>query len=468
METVTLSITESQRAQLASHLFPQDGNEAVAIALCGRSRSASRHRLTVRRVVPVPYDVCTVRKPDRVSWPTEFLLPLIQEAGRNGWAIVKVHGHRGYPFFSSVDNTADQSLFPSLYSWLDSPEPLGSAILMDDGNMFGRVVDENATFQPFQCVTVIGDDLHFYFNDATTNQVEGYGERIAQTFGAGTYKLLRRLRVGVVGASGTGSAVIEQLARNCVGHLVIVDPDHVEEKNLNRILNSSMEDALSRRPKVSLAQASVARMGLGTTVTTIESTLFHPDVVRELASCDVLFGCMDTVDGRFLLNKLAAFYLLPYIDLGVKLQADGHGGVEQVAGSVHYIKPDGSSLLSRNVFTMEQVRVAGMKRTDPERYRQEVAEGYIKGVQEDRPAVVHINSLIASLAVNELLARLHPFRIDPNDQYAITRVSLSHGIFQHEPEGQSCPVISRHVGKGDTTPLLEWAELSAGVDHAMD
>jgi hypothetical protein len=35
-------------------------------------------------------------------------------------------------------------------------------------------------------------------------------------------------------------------------------------------------------------------------------------------------------------------------------------------------------------------------------------EGYIRGVAEDRPAVIQLNSLIANLAVNELLARLHP------------------------------------------------------------
>ena len=101
-------------------------------------------------------------------------------------------------------------------------------------------------------------------------------------------------------------------------------------------------------------------MGLGTSVRTLASTLFDSAVVRELASCDVLFGCMDTVDGRHLLNKLAAFYLIPYFDLGVKIEADGLGGVNQVCGSVHYLQPGGSSLLSRHVYSLEQVRAAGM------------------------------------------------------------------------------------------------------------
>jgi hypothetical protein len=51
-------------------------------------------------------------------------------------------------------------------------------------------------------------------------------------------------------------------------------------------------------------------------------------------------------------------------------------------------------------------------------------EGYIKGVREDRPAVVQLNGLIASLAVSELLAGLHPYRDDPNGSFAVHRVPL--------------------------------------------
>jgi hypothetical protein len=169
---------------------------------------------------------------------------------------------------------------------------------------------------------------------------------------------------------------------------------------------------------------------------------------------------MDTVDGRFLLNKLASFYAIPYLDLGVKIEADGHGGVDQVCGTVHYLKPGGSSLLSRKTFTMEQVRVAGLKRTDPEHYASLLEQGYIRGVAEDRPAVIQLNALIASYAVNEFLARLHPYRLEPNGDFAVTRISLSHGFIDHERDGDACPVLARHVGRGDVMPLLDWAELS--------
>ena len=466
MTPTTLTLTSGQQQTLLQHLFPQDGCEAVAIALCSRRAGTTRHRLLVRRIVEIPYSACSVRLPDRVTWSTDALPAILDEAAQHGWAVVKVHGHRGYSQFSHVDDASDRALFPSVYSWLDdgsagSLNAHASTILMDDGRLFGRVVTADAEFIPLECVNVVGDDLSFcYASNPAATEVPEFGRRVAQTFGAGTFERLRRLRVAVVGCSGTGSPLVEQLARNGVGSLMLVDPDVIEEKNLNRILNATRRDADKRHRKVDVAKRSIRAMGLGTSVETYAKSLFDAKVVRAIGECDVVFGCMDTIDGRYLLNKLATFYLIPYFDLGVKIEADGKGGVQQVCGSVHYLQPGGSSLLSRHLFTLEQVRAAGLQRTDPEAYKQQVKEGYIRGVQEDRPAVIQLNSLIASLAVNELLARLHPFRIDSNSEFAVTRVSLSHAIFDNENEGEPCPVLSRHTGRGDIEPLLDWAELT--------
>lgn len=460
--SVTLTLTARQRAELARHLLPEDGCEAVAILLCGLAWGGTPLRLLVRQVHLIPHEACD-RRPDAVTWPTELMVPWLEVADKHGLAVVKIHGHRGYDRFSQTDDESDRLLFPSLYAWVDRAPVHASAILMDDGRLFGRVVTEDGQFQPLEAVNVVGDDIERFASDNGTAAVPEHGRRIAQTFGGGTFERLRQIKVGVVGCSGTGSPVIEQLARNCVGSLVLVDPDHVEDKNLNRIANTTRADAEQGRLKVDVAAGAIAAMGLGTSVRTLASTLFDPVVVRELASCDLLFGCMDTVDGRHLLNKLAAFYLIPYFDLGVKIEADGMGGVNQVCGSVHYLQPGGSSLLSRHVYSLEQVRAAGMMRTDPQQYQRLLDEGYLRGVQEDRPAVVQLNTLIASLAVNELLARLHPYRLDPNAEHAVTRISLSHGIFEHEADGEPCPVLSRHAGRGDVEPLLDWPELSGGA-----
>ena len=460
MKITTLSLTGRQHAKLLAHLFPGDGCEAVAIALCGHRRGIERHRLLVHKLVPVPYDACSVRNPNQVTWRTDILPPLLNEADKYDLAVLKIHGHRLESPFSAIDDRADRDLFPSVHAWTNIG-PHASVIMFGDGRMIGRLVDERGRFHPLSSINLVGDDLSFWPSVAQHTSIPEFGHRVAQAFGAGTYNQLRRLRVGVVGCSGTGSPVIEQLARNCVGTLVLVDPDHIEEKNLNRILNATMEDAQQNRLKVDVAARAIGAMGLGTVVETHPRNLFDPDTVRAIAGCDIVFGCMDSIDGRHLLNKLATFYVIPYFDLGVKLEADGKGGVNQVCGTVHYLQPGSSSLLSRHVYTMEQVRAAGLFRTDPLAYEAQIKDGYIRGVNEDRPAVVQLNSLVASIAVNEFLARLHPYRLDPNRDYSVHRVSISHGIYEHEQNEEPCPMLSRHVGRGDVTPLLDWAELSA-------
>ena len=64
------------------------------------------------------------------------------------------------------------------------------------------------------------------------------------------------VRVGVVGAGGTGSAVIEQLARLGVGELVIFDDDTIDETNLTRIHGATVADV--GRAKAELAAWSAA------------------------------------------------------------------------------------------------------------------------------------------------------------------------------------------------------------------
>jgi hypothetical protein len=254
--------------------------------------------------------------------------------------------------------------------------------------------------------------------------------------------------------------VIEQLARLGIGRLVLVDSDHIEEKNLNRIRNASRLDAYLKRPKVEVMARAIAAMGFATEVEIIPDDLATPRAIKAVAECDVVFGCMDGVEGRHLLNRLAAFYVMPYFDVGVRLDADGIGGINEACGAVHYLRPDGSTLQDRKVYTDAQLKAAGLRRTDPRSYRDQIRAGYIRGVAEDRPAVISINMQMASKAVNEFLARLHPYRHDDNAEFAAVRTSFIQGTDYRECEEFVSQSFFPHIGKGDVRPLLSMPELS--------
>jgi len=454
MKRFILRLTGSQHAQLKTHLFPGDGKEAVALALCGRLHHPEGHTLCVHQILLIEHSKCE-RTPDRVRWDTAHGRQLFERAAAKGMGVLKIHSHpAGYDRFSEYDDVSDGDLFPSLHSWTDDGMPHASAVMLPDGSMFGRFVDSAATFHKMTHVAVTGDDIAFY-RQGGGSTVDAAQMRTSQTFGDKTTVLLKHLRIGIVGCSGTGGWVIEQLARLGVGNLLLVDPDIVEFKNLNRIVNSTQDDALQKRAKVAALHAAIAKHGTGTEVTVFQDDLFNRKVARALAECDVLFGCMDSIEGRDILNRIAAFYSVPYFDLGVRLDADGMGGIVNVSGAVHYLLPDGSSLLSRGAYTAAALRADSLKRTNPSQYKSELAEGYIKGAKVDSPAVISVNGFCATMAVNEFLARIHPYRGSDNSECRWQQFDLVNSCWLQPKEGVKCLELSKRAGRGDTTPFLD-------------
>jgi hypothetical protein len=83
----TLRMTSSQHSALHAQLFPGDGKEAAALLHCGRRAGTDRHVFTVRRVVPIPYDVCD-RHFDRITWPTDLVEQLLADSYGKSQAII--------------------------------------------------------------------------------------------------------------------------------------------------------------------------------------------------------------------------------------------------------------------------------------------------------------------------------------------------------------------------------------------
>ena len=448
--------------EFRAHLFPGDGKEAVAFALCGRYESSSEEIYLVHRVEMYPYDKCIRREKDRVEWCPPDIVHLMEECRRSPHlSLLKIHSHPGYwPYFSEVDDESDMEVSETLNGWLNRPANMCSVIMLPDGHLFGRVMKPNGHVQNMDSIVVIGDNITRYEwpKPQSPSSNATYDEaylRTRQAFGEGTVKTLAGLTVGVVGCSGTGSPVIEQLARLGVGKLVLVDPDVVERKNLNRILNTKALDATNLRPKVEVLEEAILQMGLNTQVVTEASILHKHDAYHAIAGCDVVFGCMDGIDGRHLLNRIATYFCIGYIDLGVALEADGEGGIHSITGRVSYVQPGGSSLLTRECYTLAQLQSADLRRTNPQEYEEQLRSKYVVNMDVESPAVISINMAVASHGVNELLARIHPFRDRPNARFANVYISFDGMFIQSDSEGEPDKSLSNKVGLGETTLALD-------------
>lgn len=459
-------ICKKEYDQLHSHLFPGDGKEAVALALCGRLNNNDQQVLCVKEIVTVPYNLCFERMPDRVSWPTDVINPLLEKAMEKGWAIIKFHSHPGYyEKFSEADDNSDFLLFPSIHNWLNDGFPHASCIMLPDGRLFGRFFDNTNTPSKIDLISVVGSDLTFWNYSTKEDFREDLQTRNLQAFGKGTISALQNLKIGVVGCSGTGSPTIEQLKRLGVGELVLVDPDYVDFLNLNRIINSTLSDAECKISKTEVMKRSIEEAGFGTIVKCYNNYITTRDVVKSLAGCDVLFSCVDGAEARHVLNLISCFYLIPLFDMGVSLEADGLGGIASINGIIHYIQPGGSSLLSRGQYNLERLRSESIRRLDP---AEAIRNQYLAAAGESSPAVISINMQVAATAINDFLARIHPYRNLDNSQIDAIAVMFNDASTFSQTFKEPCQFFSRYKGLGDVEPLLNNPELSNNDTNQMD
>lgn len=361
-----------------------------------------------------------------------------------------------------------QCIFTNSFDNLEQLRTLGVSVALwafIDCEGIQVFTSSNGALIPVTVSAVIGHDLQFRFageNPMIAKESENaeFYERTLQAFGKGTTQYLSQLTVAVAGASGTGSIVAEQLLRLGVKRLVLIDNDVVETRNLGRILNSKVSDAKNAMPKVEMLQKAYREIGLATEVIPIPDVIAKPRTIEMISVCDVIFGCLDSVDGRHHLNLISTFYNIPYFDMGVSLASD-HGKITDVNGAVRYVIPGKSSLMSRHVYSQEKLASDALRRDNPGEYASRLKEKYIQGASESSPAVISVNMQVASLSILELLARLHPYREIPNEEIETLYVNLCETRFQIDKPSESDESLLRFVGSGDCTPLLNTPSIGA-------
>ena len=154
--------------------------------------------------------------------------------------------------------------------------------------------------------------------------------------------------------------------------------------------------------------------------------------------------------------------MLPYIDIGISLDADGQGGVNNISGKVAYFQPGRSDHITRRSVLPSTLEAEALKRSSPQTYQDRLDEGYIKGVIENSPSIIPVNTYASSLAVMEFLARVHDYRNEPNRNFAEQVFCLVNNFYEIKNES-SFPVpvgVHKHLGRGNKALLLDMPEFS--------
>ncbi len=353
--------------------------------------------------------------------------------------------------FSPYDDAMDPSLMANLYDL--QPGGIFGSVVLGKRSISARVWHPDGQSEMIDKLVIVGERLELIQLDNSAPMVQPVAaeifDRSLALTGHGALAQLAQMRIGLVGASGTGALIGELLARAGVGEIVIFEFDHIEIINLDRILHSRRRDVDVVTRKADRLAEAIKETGLPTKATVITGgDIRQEEVANELRGCDFIFGCLDNRHWpRLILCQLAHQYLIPYIDLGTEIGIN-ETEVQSLDSRVSYVAPGRPCLSCSGIISEEQVRLEGL--ADPERDRV-LTMGYSKDLPLAAPAVMDLNMRAASYAVLVLRHLLQPFLDVPVPTHikeGLTNYNIKRIYAQPQP---GCPVceMDRRLGRGD-------------------
>lgn len=269
-------------------------------------------------------------------------------------------------------------------------------------------------------------------------------ERQLPLFGEAGQRKLRAARVTVIGAGGTGSLVIPELALLGVGWLTIVEHDDIEQSNRNRHFCARHYDPVPGTHKADIARRVVLEYDPTIQVAVVPSSLLTRQGFEAVKSADYVFGCVDLEGVRLVLTELCAAYAKPYIDVSSGVEP---GNPPLYGGRVcSAIGGNGCLVCLGELDVLEASRDL---EAPEEQCNREAIYGVDKSLlRRGGPSVVSINGVVASLAVTEFMKLCtgldRPARLIKYDGRA-SRVSVS----RDEPSS-NCYYCTGVWGAGST------------------
>ena len=243
-----------------------------------------------------------------------------------GLAFMHSHPSGGWQGMSAADVEAERDVlaYPAGATGL----PLVGLTIGTDGCWSARFWDrDGGEMRRHWCekVRVVGPQSYkIYFNDdiAPPPLRRDVLRRTFDTWGRESQNTISRLKVGIVGLGSVGCIVAEAVARIGIAQVTLIDPDRVEEHNLDRLLYGTVHDI--GELKVDLAARTMRRNATAESIqiTALPVSVHHSEAYKAALDCDLLFSCVDRPVARDVLNYLAQAHLIPVIDGGIAVETD--------------------------------------------------------------------------------------------------------------------------------------------------
>jgi len=396
-------------------------DEKAAVLLAGLARTRSGLRLSVREVLWVPDHAYSRRTPRSLSILSEGYVPALTKAEDTGMVPIWLHTHPGHNALgvrSEYDEIVDDELSET-FRVRSGARVYASIVISPGDNLmrFSGIVIDGDDVSSLQRMLVVGPrwSLIAAVDVPIEERIPTMFDRQVRAFGGDLQQVLSNLTVAIVGCGGTGSAVGEQLARLGVRSMLLVDPDELSDSNVTRVYGSTPSKVGC--PKVQVLGDHLKRIAPDAVIRTVRNKITEQKIARQLTECDVVFGCTDDNAGRLVLSRLSSYYLTPVIDMGVLLSSSS-GLLQGIDGRVTVLFPGEACLVCRGRVDLARAQAEQLDSSERESLQ---AEGYAPELGAIEPAVIPFTSIVASIAVAELIERFVGYGPEPEPGEILAR-----------------------------------------------
>jgi molybdopterin/thiamine biosynthesis adenylyltransferase len=320
--TVDLRIASSLFDQVRAHVEDFRRGEEAGFLVCSVSRLDDRDILLAREWHPIPDSAIERRAHGSVlSWSAQFNSSVLQRAVDLDATPVLVHSHgSAAPRFSSDDRAKERALLGA-FSRIVDPLPTGT-LLLGRGDAAGSFwIGGRNDRLAFRRLVIVGPTIDSW--DAVSARPDGHmpRQRLARqtvAIGPESDEKLGAAVVAIVGVSGGGSHVFQQLTHQGVGTLIPIDDQVLDETNLGRHVGAQAAD-IDQTLKTAIAKRLAAGVDPLIRVSEVNEQFPSARTIAAMKGADVVVACLDRFDAREAVNAFCRRHLIPLVDIGMSI-----------------------------------------------------------------------------------------------------------------------------------------------------
>jgi ThiF family len=404
--SIEIRVPLGQGELLLDTVYREGMHEYVAFGLVSHAWLKGHITLLVRHVIPLHENQYLSTFQHGAAWRGVAMVPIIGQAVDEGLGIVLFHAHfhNGPPKLSRDDIASAERLIPMFRQRV--PTRAHGSVVLSRTHASGIVYPPGES-QPRATITMR------WYGEAIQNWISGSDptpstdpnpifNSQALVVGGPGQTALHNAKVAVVGLSGGGSHVVQQLAHLGIGLLIMIDPDRVEARHRHRIVGLTWLDTLFKRRKVDVMARLVERLGTGSRCIKLFAKVPEPTAVEALKSADIIVGCLDNLHARADLQEIASRFLIPYVDVGVNIRQtvaeEKRDPRVSIGGNVITFTPGGFCMWCCGFLSKDKL-AAELNGPNRSYFQNKTGEAQ----------VVSLNGIVASQAVTEVLQLLTGF-----------------------------------------------------------